>query len=215
MKMWVHRFSSKFFARKPITILPRVWFAGAFQVSCAVCKTFFAIYHACWHINQFLAGLHFLSKGMRIVVRSGSIQRCRCTIRGFGFWPIRTHDSDRARSKGDIGHGLVGTRLSCVNRVLFEKNGRDYLKTCTCVVERDEDRRSIWVHPTVQTTIRGVRVLANQNARLRSRVCHGVHQPQFSGHAVFVSEPCAIWKHLHQLTTFFCLNENMSSSFRL
>ena len=39
---------------------------------------------------------------------------------GFGFWPIRTHDSDRARSKGGIGHGLVGTWLLCVNSVLFE-----------------------------------------------------------------------------------------------
>ena len=29
--------------------------------------------------------------------------------------------------------------------------GRVYLKTCTCVVERDEDRRSIKENPTVQT----------------------------------------------------------------
>jgi len=41
------------------------------------------------------------------------------------------------------------------------------------------------------------------------------HQPQFSGHTAFVSEPCAVWKHLHYLTSYFCSNENMSSSFRL
>ena len=67
-------------------------------------------------------------------------------------------------------------------------------------------------------TIRGVWVLANQNAWLRSRAWQrggGVHQPRFSGHAAFVSEPCALWKHLHYLTSYFCLNENMSSSFRL
>ena len=71
---------------------------------------------------------------------------------GFGFWPIRTHDSDRTRSEGGIGHGLVGTRLSCVNRVLFENIfWEGYLKTCTCVVERDGDRRSIKENPTMQT----------------------------------------------------------------
>ena len=121
MKTWVHRFSSKFFARKPITILPRVWFAGAFQVSCAICKTFFGIYRACWHINQFLAELHFLSKGMRIAIRSGSIQWCRRMIRG--VW-VLANQNVRLRSRvqrgGGIGHGLVGTRLSWVNRVLFE-----------------------------------------------------------------------------------------------
>ena len=65
------------------------------------------------------------------------------------------HDLDRAQQQGEggIGHGLVGTRLSCVNRVLFENIffGRGYLKTCTCVVKRDEDRRSIKENPTVQT----------------------------------------------------------------
>ena len=49
------------------------------------------------------------------------------------FWEhptVQTYDplglgsgqSDRTRSEGGIGHGLVGTRLSCVNRVLFENN---------------------------------------------------------------------------------------------
>ena len=52
---------------------------------------------------------------------------------GFGFWPIRTHDSDRARGRGV-----------------------------------------------------------------------GVHRPRFSGHTAFVSEPCALWKHLHYLTSYFC-----------
>ena len=40
---------------------------------------------------------------------------------GFGFWLIRTHDSDHACSKeGGIGYCLLGTWLSLVNRVLFE-----------------------------------------------------------------------------------------------
>ena len=73
---------------------------------------------------------------------------------GFGFWPIKTHDSDRVRSKGGggIGHGLVGTRLSSVNRVLFENIfWEGYLKKFTCVVERVEDRCSIKENPMVQT----------------------------------------------------------------
>ena len=66
--------------------------------------------------------LHVLSKGLGVAVRSGSTQWCTRTIRGFGFWPNRMHDSDRVRSRGEggIGHGLVGTRLSWVNHVLFE-----------------------------------------------------------------------------------------------
>ena len=100
MKTWVHCFSSKFFARRPITILPRVWFAGAFQVSCAICKTFFGIYRACWHINQFLAGLHFLSKGMRIAIRSGSIQWWRRTI--CGVW-VLANQKARLRSHAQQG----------------------------------------------------------------------------------------------------------------
>ena len=35
--------------------------------------------------------------------------------------------------------------------MLFKKNGGGYLKTFTCAVERDEDRRSIKENPTVQT----------------------------------------------------------------
>ena len=55
-------------------------------------------------------------------------------------------------AKGGIGHGLVGTQLSCVNCVLFENIfWRGYLKTFTCAVKRDEDRRSIKENPTVQT----------------------------------------------------------------
>src|SRR5215216_682832 len=64
-------------------------------------------------------------------------------------------------------------------------------------------------------TIRGVWVLANQNARLISRAWQGGHRPRFSGHTAFVSEPCALLKHLHYLTSYFCSNENMSSLFRL
>ena len=72
-------------------------------------------------------------------------------------WGLGSGQSERttqiARAeRGGIGHGLVGTRLSCVNRVLFENIfGRGYLKTFTCAVERDEDRRSIKENPTVQT----------------------------------------------------------------
>ena len=62
----------------------------------------------------------------------------------------RTTQIARA-ARGGIGHGLVGTRLSCVNRVLLENIfiGRCYLKTCTCVVEMDDDRRLIKENPMV------------------------------------------------------------------
>ena len=66
--------------------------------------------------------LHVLSKGMRIAVRSGSIQRCRRTIRG--VWVLANLNAQlRSRAQqgeGGINHGLVGTRLSWVNHVLFE-----------------------------------------------------------------------------------------------
>ena len=37
-----------------------------------------------------------------------------------------------------------------------------------CAVERDEDRRSMWEHSTVQTYDPWGLILANQTARLRS-----------------------------------------------
>ena len=101
------------------------------------------------------------------------------------------------RSEGGvIGHGLVGTRLSCVNRVLFEKKiGRGYLKTCTCVVERDDDRRSIKENPTVQTYDPWGLGSGQSKCMIQiARVAEGwgVHRPRFSGHTAFVSEPCAL-----------------------
>ena len=78
------------------------------------------------------------------------------TVQTYDPWGFGSGKSERmtqiARAAGGIGQSLVGTRLSCVNRVLFENTfWRGYLKTCTCVVERDKDRRSIKENPTVQT----------------------------------------------------------------
>ena len=46
------------------------------------------------------------------------------TVQTYDPWGLGSGQSERttqiARSMGGIDHGLVGTRLSCVNRVLFE-----------------------------------------------------------------------------------------------
>ena len=48
--------------------------------------------------------LHVLSKGLRVAVRSGSINDAYVRSMGFGFWQVRTQDSDHARS-GRISYG--------------------------------------------------------------------------------------------------------------
>ena len=64
-----------------------------------------------------------------------------------------------------------------------------------CAVERDEDRRSIWEHPTVQTYDpwglgSGQSERTTQIARVAGGM--GVSRPRFGRHTTFVSEPCAI-----------------------
>ena len=104
------------FRRYAITIIPRVWFSGAFQVSLAIFMTFFRL-TCIWCIKiKLQPELHVPSKGMRITVRSGSIQRCRRMIRG--VWVLANHKA-RLRSWAGWWRGLVGTRLSSTNRVLF------------------------------------------------------------------------------------------------
>lgn len=221
MKTWVHRFASKFFPRRAITIIPWVWFAGAFQVSCPICKTLFGIYHAFWRINQFLAGLHFLSKGIRIAVQSRSLQRCRRMIRG--VWVLANQNARlRTRAQqGGTGHGLVGTWLSWVKRVLFEiiYFVRCYFKTFAWTMR---GCRKGWASSFDQGESNGADVLSmafgfwpirtHDSDHARGR---GGHRPRFSGQMAIVSEPCAIWKHLHYLTSYFWFNDNMSSSFCL
>ena len=61
-----------------------------------------------------------------------------------------------------------------------------------CAVERDEDRRSIWEHPTVQTYDPwGLDSGQSEHTTQIACVEEG-HQPRFSGHTAFVSEACAI-----------------------
>ena len=64
-----------------------------------------------------------------------------------------------------------------------------------CVVERDEDRRSIKENPTVQTYDPwGLGSGQSERMTQIARVAEGwgVHRPRFSGHTAFVSEPCAL-----------------------
>ena len=47
------------------------------------------------------------------------------TVQTYDPWGLGSGQSERTTeivrtAKGSIGHGLVGTRLSCVNRVLFK-----------------------------------------------------------------------------------------------
>ena len=61
-----------------------------------------------------------------------------------------------------------------------------------CAVERDEDRRSIWEHPMVQTYDPwGLGSGQSERMTQIARVAGG-HRPRFSGHTAFVSEPCAL-----------------------
>ena len=66
------------------------------------------------------------------------------------------------------------------------------MKTFTCAVERDEDRRWIKENPTVQTY--DPWGLVSDHSELTTQIARvaGGHRPRFSGHATFVSEPCAI-----------------------
>ena len=66
-------------------------------------------------------------------------------------------------------------------------------------VERDEDCRSIWEHPTLQT-YDPWGLGSGQSERMTQIACaaRGWHRPRFGRHMGFVCEPCAIWKH------FFC-----------
>jgi len=79
--------------------------------------------------------------------------------------------------------------------VLFENIffARGYLKTFTCAVERDEDRRSIKENPTVQTYDPwGLGSGQSERTTQIARAAKGGHRPQFGRHTAFVSEPCAI-----------------------
>ena len=62
-----------------------------------------------------------------------------------------------------------------------------------CVVERDEDRRSIKENLMVQMYDPWV-LGSSQSERTTQimRVAEGGHRSHFSGHMAFVSEPCAI-----------------------
>ena len=113
---WLHQLASWKFPRYTITIIPQVWFSGAFEVSLAIFKTFFRLTCILCIKIKLQPKLHVLSKGMRIVVRSGSIQRCRRTIRGVWFL---ANQKARLRSWAGWSRGLVGTWLSSTNRVLF------------------------------------------------------------------------------------------------
>ena len=105
----------------------------------------------------------------------------------------RTTQIARAARAGGISHGLVGTRLSWVNHVLFENIfWRGYLKTCTCVDERDEDRCLIKENPMVQTyNPWGLGSGQSERTTQIARTIGG-HRPRFGRHTAFVSEQCAI-----------------------
>ena len=59
-----------------------------------------------------------------------------------------------------------------------------------CAVERDEDRRSIWEHPTVQTYDSWA--LDFGQSESTTQIMGGV--AGFGQHTAFINEPCAIRK---------------------
>ena len=59
-----------------------------------------------------------------------------------------------------------------------------------CAVERDEDRRSIWQHPTVQTY--DPWGLGSRQLEGTTQIVGGV--AGFVRHTAFMNEPCAIRK---------------------
>ena len=59
-----------------------------------------------------------------------------------------------------------------------------------CAVERDEDRRSIWEHPTVQTY--DPWGLGSGQSESTTQIMGGV--AGFGRHTAFINEPCAIRK---------------------
>ena len=61
-----------------------------------------------------------------------------------------------------------------------------------CDVERAEDCHSIWEHPTVQTYDPWGLGCGQSERRTQIARVAGGHQPRFSGHTAFVSEPCAL-----------------------
>ena len=61
-----------------------------------------------------------------------------------------------------------------------------------CVVERDEDRHSIWVHPMVQTYDPWGFGSGQSERTTRIARHKGGASPWFGRHTAFVSEPCAI-----------------------
>ena len=66
-----------------------------------------------------------------------------------------------------------------------------------CGDERDEDRRSIWLHLTVQT-YDPWGLGSGQSECTTHIVRNRGHRPWFDRHMAFVIELCAIGKHLHQ-----------------
>ena len=86
---------SWFFKRRRVNsnshiIIPRVWFSGAFQVSLAIFKTFLEINRNCMCRRKGWGSPFDLGAPNGADVRSV----------GFGFWPIRKHDSDHGRDGG-------------------------------------------------------------------------------------------------------------------
>ena len=72
-----------------------------------------------------------------------------------------------------------------------------------CAVERDEDCRSIWGHPTVQTY--DPWGLGSRQSECTTQIARaaGGHRPRFGRHTAFVSESCAIWKHFMRRISVF------------
>ena len=154
-----------------------------------------------------------------IAVRSGSIQRCRRTIRG--VWVLANQNTRLRLRAQQVGHRpRFGrhTAFVCepcaIWKLFFEELFENMYMCC----------RKGWGSPFDQGESNGADVWSvgfgfwpirtHDSDRTRGRGV-GVHRPRFSGHTAFVSELCALWKHLHYLTSYFCSNENMSSSFRL
>ena len=65
------------------------------------------------------------------------------------------------------------------------------MNTCTCVVERDEDRRSVKENPTVQTY--DPWGLGSGQSESTTQIMGGV-VTGFGRHMAFINEPCAIRK---------------------
>ena len=95
--------------RYAITIIQRVRFSGAFQVSFAIFKTFSELNMYFVHINKITTGTAF-------AVERGD--NCRSiwehpAVQTYDPWGLGSGQSKRTTqiTRG-IGHGLVGTRLS-------------------------------------------------------------------------------------------------------